>query len=178
MLQGVRLPAGSGDKQKFLRRPARADLRDDESHSSSGPVLRAARATFSAPLVQWFALLFLCAAYLQGAFDKAADFSSAVAEMNHFGLKPAAPFAAATIAFELGASVMVLIGFYRWLAALGLAGFTLFATLVANRFWELAAPERLMAANAFFEHWGLIGGFLLVACHDLRRNVNRGNPTR
>jgi uncharacterized membrane protein YphA (DoxX/SURF4 family) len=113
-------------------------------------------------------MLFLCAAYLQGAVDKATDFSSAVAEMQHFGLAPAAPLAFATIAFEFGASLMVLTGFYRWLGALGLAGFTLFATFVANRFWEMAAPERFMAANSFFEHWGLIGGFLLVAWHDLR----------
>jgi uncharacterized membrane protein YphA (DoxX/SURF4 family) len=113
-------------------------------------------------------MLFLCAAYLQGAFDKATDFSSAVAEMQHFGLAPAAPLAFATIAFEFGASLMVLTGFCRWLGALGLAGFTLFATFVANRFWEMAAPERFMAANSFFEHWGLIGGFLLVAWHDLR----------
>jgi hypothetical protein len=24
-----------------------------------------------------------------------------------------------------------------------------------------------MVANSFFEHWGLVGGFLLVAWHDL-----------
>jgi hypothetical protein len=30
-----------------------------------------------------------------------------------------------------------------------------------------------MVANAFFEHWGLVGGFLLVAWHDLReRHAN------
>ena len=46
------------------------------------------------------------------------------------------------------------------------------ATLVALRFWELAAGhERLMAANAFFEHLGLVGGFLLVAWHDLKRRT-------
>ncbi len=32
----------------------------------------------------------------------------------------------------------------------------------------MAPPERFMAANAFFEHLGLVGGFLLVAWHDLR----------
>jgi len=28
-----------------------------------------------------------------------------------------------------------------------------------------------MAANAFFEHLGLVGGFLLVAWHDLKRSA-------
>ena len=126
------------------------------------------RARFTAPGVYWLALLLLCGAYLQGAFNKATDFAGAIAEMQHFGLAPAVPLAAATIVFELGASLLVLTGFYRWLGALGLAGFTVMATFIANRFWEMGPPERFMAANAFFEHWGLAGAFLLVAWHDLR----------
>jgi uncharacterized membrane protein YphA (DoxX/SURF4 family) len=126
------------------------------------------RPILAAPVVRWIALLGLCAAYLQGGFDKAADFSSAIAEINHFGLSPAAPLAVATIVMEIVASILVLTGFFRWLGALSLAGFTLFATFVANRFWEMVPPERFMAANSFFEHVGLVGGFLLVAWFDLR----------
>src|SRR5260221_8592582 len=125
-------------------------------------------ARLATPAVFWIALLGLCAAYLQGGLNKAFDFHSAIAEMNHFGLSPAAPFAIAVIALELGASSLILIGFYRWLGAVALAGFTLMATFIANRFWELPMPERFMAENAFFEHLGLVGGFLLVACHDLK----------
>jgi uncharacterized membrane protein YphA (DoxX/SURF4 family) len=62
--------------------------------------------------------------------------------MNHFGLAPAGPFAIDTIVLEVGASVLILAGFYRWLGALALTGFTLMTTLIANRFWELAPPER------------------------------------
>lgn len=124
------------------------------------------------PALRWLTLLLLCAAYLQGGFDKATDFGSAIAEMNHFGLSPAAPLAIAVIALELGASALILTGFYRWLGALALAGFTLFATFVALRFWEMAPPERFMAANSFFEHLGLVGGFLLVAWHDLHERAD------
>lgn len=131
--------------------------------------MAAVRAILTAPWVRWLALLGLCAAYLQGGIDKAIDFPAALAEMKHFGLSPAAPLAIAVIALELGASVLILTGFYRWLGALALAGFTLFATFVALRFWEMAPPERFMAANSFFEHLGLVGGFLLVAWHDLQR---------
>jgi len=117
-------------------------------------------------------LLDICAAYLQGGIVKATDFGGAIAEMEHFGLAPAVPLAIAVIVLELGASVMILTGFYRWLAALALGGFTLMATLIALRFWELSpGQERFMAANAFFEHLGLVGGFLLVAWHDLRRRA-------
>ena len=124
------------------------------------------------PALRWITLLLLCAAYLQGGLNKAMDFGSAIAEMNHFGLSPAAPLAIAVIVLELGASALILTGFYRWLGALALAGFTLFATFVALRFWEMAPPERFMAANGFFEHLGLVGGFLLVAWHDLRERAD------
>ena len=124
------------------------------------------------PAVRWLALLLLCAAYLQGGLNKAMDFNAAIAEMNHFGLSPAGPLAAAVIVLELGATALILTGFHRWLGALALAGFTLMATFVALRFWEMPQPERFMAANSFFEHLGLVGGFLLVAWHDLKERAN------
>ena len=122
--------------------------------------------------VRWAALLLLCAAYLQGGLNKAMDFDAALAEMKHFGLSPAAPLALGVIVLELGASALILTGVLRWLGALALGGFTLLATFVALRFWEMPQPERFMAANSFFEHLGLVGGFLLVAWHDLRERAH------
>jgi uncharacterized membrane protein YphA (DoxX/SURF4 family) len=123
---------------------------------------------FATPAVQWIALLGLCAAYLQGGIVKLANINGAVAEMNHFGLSPAMPFAIAVIAFELAASVAILTGYGRWLGALALGAFTVAATFVANRYWELGPVERFATENSFYEHLGLAGGFLLVAWHDLR----------
>ncbi len=40
----------------------------------------------------------------------------------------------------------------------------------ANNFWALEVPVRFMAENAFFEHLGLAGAFLLVAWEDVRRH--------
>jgi uncharacterized membrane protein YphA (DoxX/SURF4 family) len=114
----------------------------------------------TSPWLHWLGLLMLC-------FDKLRDFPGAIAEMRHFGLRPAAPLAAGTIAFELVASLMVLADVHRWLGALALAGFTALANFLADRFWALPKPERRLVANSFFEHWGLAGGFLLVAWHDL-----------
>jgi len=122
----------------------------------------------TSPAVRWLALLLLCAAYLQGGLDKAFDFGGATAEMARAGLHPPALFAALVIAIELGASLAILAGVLRWAGALLLAAFTLAATFVAVRFWELPPPQRLPAANTFFEHLGLVGGFLLAAWQDLR----------
>jgi uncharacterized membrane protein YphA (DoxX/SURF4 family) len=124
--------------------------------------------------LRFIALLALCAAYIQGPLTKLSDFSGALAEMEHFGLRPPVAFAVAVIVFELGASAMVLSGFMRWLGALALAAFTLLATFIALRFWDLApGMERAMATNAFFEHIGLAGAFLLVALMDIGKGEDR-----
>lgn len=125
------------------------------------------------PALRWLALLALCAAYIQGGLVKAFDFAGATAEMAHFGIQPAAVFAVGTIVLELGASALVLSGRLRWLGALALAAFTVMASFVANRFWEVPMPARFMAMNAFFEHIGLAGGFCLVAWMDLREGLRR-----
>jgi len=128
---------------------------------------------FATPAVRWVALLGLCAAYLQGGIVKLANINGAVAEMSHFGLSPALPLAAAVIALEFVASVAILTGYGRWLGALALGSFTVAASLMANRYWELGSVERFAAENAFYEHLGLAGGFLLVAWHDLRDRKHR-----
>ena len=119
--------------------------------------------------LSFLGLLGLCAAYIQGGLNKLLDYPGAVAEAAHFGL-PLPPVAAVlTIALELLASAMVLTGRLRWLGALALMLFTLAATVIANRYWELPpGHERFMTANGFYEHLGLAGAFLLVALHDRR----------
>jgi uncharacterized membrane protein YphA (DoxX/SURF4 family) len=58
---------------------------------------------------------------------------------------------------------------------LWLVGFTLVATFIAHRFWELAPASRFTVENQFFEHLGLVGGFLLVAWLDVRQ-TGRDTP--
>jgi uncharacterized membrane protein YphA (DoxX/SURF4 family) len=117
-------------------------------------------------LLHGLALLALCAAYLEGGITKLMDFGGALAEMQHFGLAPAAPLAVAVIALELGGSALVLSGHLRWLGALALGVFTVAASFIANDFWTMTGPDRIPAMHAFFEHLGLAGGFALVAWHD------------
>ncbi|HEI9709627.1 DoxX family protein [Serratia sp. TSA_130.2] len=110
-----------------------------------------------APAVRWVLLLAICAAYIQGGLVKALNVEGAIAEMTHFGLQPAA---------------LILSGFYRWLGALVLAGFTLMATLMANPFWQFDGAERGQMMNGFFEHLGLAGALLLVAFNDLKERTD------
>ncbi|PZP28213.1 MAG: hypothetical protein DI603_19900 [Roseateles depolymerans] len=127
---------------------------------------RVETATITAEPLWWrVLLLLLSSAYLQGGLVKLSDFAGAQAEMTHFGLQPAAPFAAAVIVLELVAPLLIVFGPLRWrrLAALALAGFTLAASLMANAFWAAAPELRMPLMNAFFEHLGLVAGFVIVA---------------
>lgn len=109
------------------------------------------------------ARLALCGAYLLGGAVKLADFPGAVAEQAHFGMPMPALFAALTIAVELIGPALILSGRLVWLGAGMLGVFTALAAITANAFWTMHGPERFAATNAFFEHIGLIGGFVLIA---------------
>lgn len=112
----------------------------------------------------------LCLAFVYSGLAKLVDFPSAVAEQAHFGLQPAVFFAAATVVVQLGGATMVLFCRGRWraLGALVLAGFTVAATWIGHAFWTMQDTERFHNLNAFLEHAGLVGGFLLVAAHAWR----------
>jgi uncharacterized membrane protein YphA (DoxX/SURF4 family) len=110
------------------------------------------------------ARLALVGAYLLGAAVKLGDWPAAVAEQAHFGMHPPAFWAALTIAIEIVGPVLILSGRLVWLGAGMLGVFTVLAAITANAFWTLPpGQDRFMATNAFFEHLGLVGGFVLVA---------------
>lgn len=141
------------------------------SHSKPRIILNEIASTSALRTIALFAL---CAAYIQGPLAKITDFNGALAEMDHFGLQPAGFFAVSVIVFELVASAMVVTGFFRWVGALALAGFTILATFIALRFWEMTpGMERMMATNAFFEHLGLAGAFVFVAAYNLTKGASK-----
>lgn len=132
---------------------------------------------FVATVLDWpptalVARLALVSAYLLGAVVKASDFPGAVAEQAHFGMSPPAFWAVLTIAVEIVGPLLILTRRWLWLGAGMLGVFTLLAAFKANAFWTMAAGhERFMATNAFVEHIGLIGGFVLVALLDRRERA-------
>jgi uncharacterized membrane protein YphA (DoxX/SURF4 family) len=105
----------------------------------------------------------LVGAYLLGAIVKLSNFPAAVAEQEHFGLHPGWFWAALTIAVELVGPALIIAGRWVWLGAGMLGVFTALAALTANNFWVMHGPERFAATNAFFEHIGLIAGFVMAA---------------
>lgn len=112
----------------------------------------------------FIARLLLVGAYLLGGLVKASNWPAAVAEQAHFGMTPPALWAGLTIAVELIGPLLILWGRMVWLGAGMLGVFTLLAAFTVNAFWAMpVGPARFAATNAFFEHLGLIGGFILAA---------------
>lgn len=86
--------------------------------------------------VRRFALIPLCAPYFTSGIHKLLDFDTGIAEMANYGLTPSAPYAAVTIIIQILLSIFVITGFCRWLGVLGLAVFTISASLVADPYWH------------------------------------------
>jgi putative oxidoreductase len=77
---------------------------------------------------------------------------------------PLPGFAAAIgIAMQVGFGALMVSGFYPTVAALGLAAFTVLATLIVHHFWTFPPPERATQVNAFLANTVMIGGFLALA---------------
>jgi uncharacterized membrane protein YphA (DoxX/SURF4 family) len=125
-------------------------------------------AILSWPWLLPVARIALTSAYLIGGVQKLVDFPGAVAEQAHFGLQPAWLWATAAITVELAGSALVIVGRWVWLGAGGLGVLTTVAMLTANSFWTMTGHDRFIALNAFFEHLGLIAGFVLVAVMSVR----------
>lgn len=56
-----------------------------------------------------------------------------------------------------------------WLGAGALGVFTVWATLLAHRFWDFSGDARTMQLNSFFEHWTISAAFILGAVVGLRK---------
>ncbi|KVL12185.1 DoxX family protein [Burkholderia sp. MSMB1826] len=137
------------------------------------------RVLLSQPWVLPLARLALVSAYLLGGVAKALDFDGAVAEQAHFGLQPAALWAALAIAVEIVGSLCVVFRRFTWLGAGSLGMLTLVAMCVANDFWNRSGAEHFMALNSFFEHLGLIAALVLASVlDDARQSADDGRSIR
>ena len=107
--------------------------------------------------------------FLVGGFSKLFDWQRGEAEMLHVGLHPAWAFNLASLLTQLIGSALVIANRRVWLGAGALGVFTVIATLLAHRFWDLSGDARMMQMNSFFEHWTICAAFILVTVVRIRR---------
>jgi uncharacterized membrane protein YphA (DoxX/SURF4 family) len=133
--------------------------------SSSADTPRPIATILALPWVWPVVRVALVSAFVIGGFTKMLDFAGAIAEQEHFGLRPGWLWAVLAIAIEIGGSALVVVGRWVWLGAGGLGVLTAVAMLTANNFWVLSGHDRFVAFNSFFEHLGLIAGLVLVCVY-------------
>lgn len=110
------------------------------------------------------AIAILTVPYWTSGVTKLMNISAALAEARALNLSPAWLIVSATILVQLCGPALLLLGYWPWLAAAALAGFTMTATVIAHPFWTEREPAlRLQQRNVFLEHVGLVGGLLLAA---------------
>jgi putative oxidoreductase len=104
----------------------------------------------------------LCAVFLYSGLTKLREPVEGVAEITELHLPTPRLFLVLTILCQLGAGIMVLLGFWTRLAALALLGFTVVATLLAHRAAGLSGRARQQQITTSLEHLAIVGGFLLL----------------
>jgi transmembrane protein len=106
--------------------------------------------------------------FLVGGFSKLFDWRGGEAEMLHVGLHPAWLFNLVSLLTQLIGSALIILNRRVWLGAGALGIFTVIATLLAHRFWDLSGDARTMQMNSFFEHWTICAAFVLVTVVRIR----------
>jgi uncharacterized membrane protein YphA (DoxX/SURF4 family) len=109
----------------------------------------------------------LAAVFLYSGVDKLWHWRSSIEEVRSDGLPWPAAFASATVFTQLVGGCLVATGFFAWLGALLLAGFTVAATLVGHRFWLRRGSEFAHELTTSLEHVAIVGGLVLLCLLDL-----------
>ena len=112
------------------------------------------------------ARLCLAAVFLYSGVDKLTHWRASIEEVKGDGLPWPAAFAGATVFTQLVGGFLVATGFFAWLGALLLAGFTVAATLLGHRFWLRRGAEFRHELTTGLEHVAIVGGLVLLSVLD------------
>jgi len=112
------------------------------------------------------ARLCLAIVFLYSGVDKLWHWRSSIEEVRSDGLPWPAAFAGATVFTQLVGGFLVATGFFAWLGALLLAGFTVAATVIGHRFWLRRGAEFRHELTTSLEHLAIVGGLLLLSALD------------
>jgi putative oxidoreductase len=105
----------------------------------------------------------LVSIFLMSGFGKLADFGGTTAYIAAKGLTFPALGTALAIVIELGAGLLVLVGWKARWAALAIAIFSVVAAMFFHAYWaEADAAARMGNFVNFWKNISIAGGFLLV----------------
>lgn len=106
--------------------------------------------------------ILIAAIFLWAGTGKIAGFEGTVARITAAGLPMAHVFAIITIAFEIGAAVLLILGFGTRIVALALAGFCLATAVLFHNYWAAAPAQAINQQVHFMKNIAMVGGLLFV----------------
>jgi putative oxidoreductase len=109
------------------------------------------------------ARVFLSVVFIFSGIEKLFFWREGVDELKGFRLPFPTLALAVTVAVQIGAGTMVLLGAYSRIGALILFGFTCAATLMGHSFWTMRGVAFRKSLTTALEHLAIMGGFLLIA---------------
>jgi len=116
-----------------------------------------------APILAAAGYLLMGGIFVFAAVDHVRQFAAVRGLLAGRGWPFPGPVLAAASLFQLVAGLCLAFGILRPWAALGLAGFTVMASLTLLDFWRATGPDRVGKRGQFLVNTGLLGGLLLAA---------------
>ena len=112
------------------------------------------------PLV--IARILLALMFVLAGFGKLTGLEGAAGYIAGKGLPAPMLLAIAAGVVELGAGVLLIIGWQARWAALALAAFTLVATFIFHNFWAVPEAQQMTQQLMFMKNISVVGGLLFV----------------
>lgn len=107
--------------------------------------------------------ILITAMFLFSGAMKLIDVSGTAAHIEQAGLPLPSVLAVLTGVFEIGAGLMVLVGWHARIAAWALAGFCVLSGLLFHNFWAFPADQQVAQMLNLFKNVTIAGGFILLA---------------
>ena len=101
--------------------------------------------------------------FVMAGFSKITGFAGTVGYMAAKGIPAAEVLAVLTILLEIGGGLALMAGLHARWAALGLALFTLLASVIFHNFWAVAEAQKMVQQLMFMKNLSVVGGLLMVA---------------
>jgi putative oxidoreductase len=108
------------------------------------------------------ARVMIAAIFVSSGFGKLSSLSQFTAGMVDRGLPYAHVLAPIGAVVEFAAAAALILGAGTRVAALALAVFTVVATMIAHRFWDLPVAEQAMQSIQFMKNVAIIGGLVAL----------------
>lgn len=106
--------------------------------------------------------ILVAAIFLWSGIGKISGFAGTAGYMASKGLPMAEVLLVITIIVEIGAALMIIVGYKARLGALALLLWMIPVTLIFHAFWAVPADQVQMQMINFFKNLGLMGAMLLI----------------